>query len=398
MKKIGLIGVLAASSFVLQSSSLAQKQDGLDWIGKISRTYSSLSSYYIEAISINDQQQDESRDLTENPMVLAQARPGKFRLELKSPFMGASVISDGKTTWHYMAQGHQYSKGPADADKKEQNPFLPENYVEQYAKLADEVDIARLAGDETISFEGKAVECAVVEYTVKVSGPKAVTAAKAAPQWHKLWIEKSRFLVLQESWSEPPMDFMGIEMKTSRKIVFKTIRINEPVPNSVFSFVPPKNALEVEEVVPPGGRQSKILGKDAPALALASVDGPKTDIKDLHGKTLLLYVWATWCVPCRDTSAIVKKVGSQFKERGLVVLAINYGEEKKVVTGYLAKNPAAGTVLLDDSKMLAESWGVQTLPTLILISKDGKIVYQDTGFSDKTEASLAAALKEQGFD
>ncbi|HZD08938.1 MAG TPA: hypothetical protein VE176_11860 [Candidatus Limnocylindrales bacterium] len=58
----------------------------------------------------------------------------------------------------------------------------------------------------------------------------------------------------------------------------------------------------------------------------------KTDIRDLRGKTLLLYVWATWCVPCRDTSTIVK------------------------------------------------------------------IVYQDTGFSDKTEASLTAALKEQGFD
>lgn len=397
MKKIGLIGALAAASFILQSSSLAQKQEGLDWVGKISRTYSSLSSYYIEAISINDQQQDESRDLTENPVVLAQARPGKRRLELKSPFMGASVVSDGKTTWHYMAQGHQYSKGPASEDNKEQNPFLPQNYVEQYAKLADEVDVARLAGNDTISFEGKAVECAVVEYIVKASGPKA-TGTKAPPQWHKLWIDKSRFLVLQESWSEPPMDFMGIEMKSSRKIVFKTIRINEPVPDSVFSFVPPKNALEVEEVISPGGSRPKILGKDAPGLALASVDGTKTDIKDLRGKTLLLYVWATWCVPCRDTSTIVKKVDSQFKDRGLVVLAVNYGEEKKVVTGYLAKNHAAGTVLLDESKVLADSWGVKTLPTLILISKDGKIVYQDTGFSDKTEASLTAALKEQGFD
>ncbi|MGB9123529.1 MAG: redoxin family protein [Candidatus Angelobacter sp.] len=345
MKKIGLIGALAAASFILQSSSLAQKQEGLDWINKISRTYSSLSSYYIEAISINDEQQDESRELTENPVVLAQAQPGKRRLELKSPFMGASVVSDGRITWHYMAQGHQYSKGPASEDSKEQNPFLPQNYVEQYAKLAGEVDVARLAGNDTISFEGKAVECAVVEYIVKASGPKA-TDTKAPPQWHKLWIDKSRFLVLQESWSEPPMDFMGIEMKSSRRIIFKTIRINEPVPDSVFSFVPPKNALEVEEVIPPGGSRTKTLGKDAPGLALAIVDGTKTDIKDLRGKTLLLYVWATLCVPCRDTSAIVKKVDSQFKEKGLVVLAVNCGEEKKVVTGYLAKNHAAGTVLL----------------------------------------------------
>jgi thiol-disulfide isomerase/thioredoxin len=92
------------------------------------------------------------------------------------------------------------------------------------------------------------------------------------------------------------------------------------------------SSFNVEEVMPPGGSRTKTVGKDAPGVALAGVDGRKTDIKDLRGKTLLLYVWATWCVPCRDTSTIVK------------------------------------------------------------------IVYQDTGFSDKTEASLTAALKEQGFD
>jgi thiol-disulfide isomerase/thioredoxin len=92
------------------------------------------------------------------------------------------------------------------------------------------------------------------------------------------------------------------------------------------------SSFNVEEVMPPGGSRTKTLGKDAPGLALVSVDGKKDGHQGPARKTLLLYVWATWCVPCRDTSTIVK------------------------------------------------------------------IVYQDTGFSDKTEASLTAALKEQGFD
>jgi hypothetical protein len=47
------------------------------------------------------------------------------------------------------------------------------------------------------------------------------------------------------------------------------------------------SSFNVEEVMPPGGSRTKTLGKDAPGVALAGVDGRKTDIKDLRGKTLL---------------------------------------------------------------------------------------------------------------
>ncbi|HET9365289.1 MAG TPA: hypothetical protein VFP71_09815, partial [Candidatus Angelobacter sp.] len=141
-----------------------QKDDALVLIGKVSDTYKLFNSYYIEATSIDDQQRDESRELTEDPIIIAKAKPEKRRLELKDPFEGAAFVSDGTTAWSYMAMGHQFSKASAAEGKKPDIESLPKDYVERYANLAKEVHEARYVGNESLTFEGRQVDCAVLEF------------------------------------------------------------------------------------------------------------------------------------------------------------------------------------------------------------------------------------------
>ena len=394
--QITLAIVIAFLSCSLYLCGEQNKDDALALIGKVSGTYKSFDSYYIEATSIDDQQRDESRDLTEDPIIIAKARPDKRRLELKDPFEGAAFVSDGTTAWSYMAMGHQFSKSPAASAQKPQIPSLPKDYVERYANLAKEIHEARHVGNESLMFEGRQVDCAVLEFAEQPDERKLTKNPE--PIKHTIWVDKSRYWVLQESWKEPPFDFMGIKMSSSMKVVFKTIRVNGPVPDAVFTFVPPKNAIEVAEVTPPGGKSKNILGKDVPELTLTAVDGTQVSMKALRGKTVLMYFWATWCVPCREASPIVKKEADRWKDKGLTVLAIDYGEEKKIVDGYLTKNHAPGTILLDENRAMASGCGVQSIPGLLVVSKEGKIVYQESGYSDNTESSLNAALKKQGFE
>lgn len=393
--RITLAIVIAFMSYGLCLSG-EQKDDALTLISKVSDTYKAFDSYYVEATSIDDQQRDESRELTENPIIMAKAKPDKHRLEFKDPFSGAAVVSDGTTAWSYMAMGHQFSKSPAAQAQKPEIPSLPKDYVERYANLAKEIHEAKYVGNESLTFEDRQVDCAVLEFAEQSEARKLTKNPE--PVKHTIWVDKARYWVLQESWKEPPFDFMGIKMSSANKVVFKTIRVNEAVPDAVFTFIPPKNAIEVAEVTPPGGKSKNIVGKDAPELTLTAVDGTQVSMKALRGKTVLMYFWATWCVPCREASAVVKKEAEQWKDKGLVILAIDYGEEKKVIDGYLAQNHAPGTVLLDENRAMASSCGVQSIPGLLVVSKEGKIVYQESGYSDNTESSLNAALKKQGFE
>jgi len=161
-----LIVVLLLSTPVLSAFLHSQQtDDGMQLLKRVSETYRGLESYEIRAVVINDQRWDEARDLTETPIVMAEDKPGKFRIEAKHPFRGGVEVSDGKTTWEYAAMGHQYTKKTAGSgvDVADDNPLMPTNYVKRYRQLAEKATEAHLLREETFSLEGKQIRCAVVE-------------------------------------------------------------------------------------------------------------------------------------------------------------------------------------------------------------------------------------------
>jgi thiol-disulfide isomerase/thioredoxin/outer membrane lipoprotein-sorting protein len=373
-----------------------QSQDAMQLLKRVAQTYRSLGSYEIRAMKIEDQQLDEARDLSEIPLMMAEDKPGKFRIESKHPFMGGAEVSDGKTAWEYIAMGHQYTKKPAtpDADVPSEGAFLPTNYVDHYRHLPEKATEARLLREETLPFEGKDVRCEVVEVHF-APGPEAKPALGVP---HTLWIAKESALVLQEMW-ESKGDMMGVSSKTRTTLVYKTIRINQPVPDALFTFTPPATAKEVDALSLPGGssRRAK-TNQPSHEFSLSTLEGKKTSLSDFKGKTVLLDFWATWCVPCRESTPIIEKLHAAFGEKGLVTLAVDFGEEPDVVKGYLVHNPSALPNLVDPEKTVADLYNVSSIPTFILISKEGKVTYSSSGFGDDTEAKLRTALKQEGLE
>ncbi|MBD9374926.1 TlpA family protein disulfide reductase [Rhizobium sp. ARZ01] len=71
-----------------------------------------------------------------------------------------------------------------------------------------------------------------------------------------------------------------------------------------------------------------------PALAFNGPDGKPRTIADFSGKTLLVNLWATWCVPCREEmpalNALQKELGSDRFE--VVAINIDTGSDEKPKT------------------------------------------------------------------
>ena len=132
---------------------------------------------------------------------------------------------------------------------------------------------------------------------------------------------------------------------------------------------------------------SAFVGKDAPAFTLdvvANGETPRLSLADLKGKPVLLDFWATWCGPCQAEAPVVNKVAQRFKDRGLAVVGVNTSDEPGRAAPW-ARGKGITFPIVYDPNDVAPKYGVENLPTLVLVSKEGKILAVRTGVTSDSE-------------
>jgi thiol-disulfide isomerase/thioredoxin len=147
-------------------------------------------------------------------------------------------------------------------------------------------------------------------------------------------------------------------------------------------------------------------GRPAPLLEETQWIGSKPKPwSTLHGKVVLLFFWAHWCVDCKAEAPVIAQLAADLAPRGLVIVAPTrrYGytaqdehappsEEtpfiEKVYERYYAGIPNAGVPL---NQANFERFGVSTTPTLVLLNRQGVVKLYHPGVMD--EAALKAAIE-----
>ena len=117
----------------------------------------------------------------------------------------------------------------------------------------------------------------------------------------------------------------------------------------------------------------------APDFSLPDVDGELHHITDYLGKPVIVNFWATWCPPCREEMPSMNRAWHAVRDEGIAMLAINVGEDEDTVFTFTADYPVDFTLLLDESGVVVEEWGVLGLPTTLVVDPQGRIVYRAVG-------------------
>jgi thiol-disulfide isomerase/thioredoxin len=134
-------------------------------------------------------------------------------------------------------------------------------------------------------------------------------------------------------------------------------------------------------------------GKSAPGFNLEAADGKRISLAALRGKVVLVAFWASWCEPCMREMPLLGRLQRELGSEGLVVLAVNVEAERDKL-GVVAEKGGKGVTVLLDEGQAAGAYGVQTLPHLVLVGREGQVAYIHVGAGreQKLEGKVRKAL------
>jgi thiol-disulfide isomerase/thioredoxin len=138
-----------------------------------------------------------------------------------------------------------------------------------------------------------------------------------------------------------------------------------------------------------------VPGRRAPPFSLKTPAGASVSLEAQKGKVVLVSFWASWCGPCMREMPFLGKLARSLRTEGLEVLAVNVEGEPEKVRQAITRIPPPLRVLVDEGEV-AERYGVQTLPHLVVVDRAGEVawVHVGSGRQDVLEKVIRRALKQ----
>jgi len=121
-------------------------------------------------------------------------------------------------------------------------------------------------------------------------------------------------------------------------------------------------------------------------------------LQGVRGKVVMVDFWASWCEPCRHSFPWMSDLQKRLGPSGLVVIAVNLDQDRKLAEQFLAATPAGFRVEYDAQGALATQFNVTAMPTSFIIDRKGQVRESHKGFRDSQrstrEQSILKLLKE----
>lgn len=136
-----------------------------------------------------------------------------------------------------------------------------------------------------------------------------------------------------------------------------------------------------------------LVGTPAPALKLAALSGDEVvDLTSFKGQVVVLDFWAPWCGPCRRQMPILDELSRRLS-KDIVVVGVLVDPDRTGARAMLQSNGVGYRQLDDRDGLAARAFSVSSLPSVVVIDRQGRLAAYHTGLTTagELEASIDAA-------
>ncbi|MCU1286794.1 MAG: hypothetical protein JWO13_3144 [Acidobacteriales bacterium] len=323
----------------------------------------------------------------------------KFHYEAKGTALRGLRISDGQSDWFYQSGLRQYSVQPSQPDKaRVQARGTAGGTTEGWVKTAmqsllrvdDDAESSEILGDEVVTIGTAKFPCLKVHARQLSSFREGVTSTRE----NTYWIEKSTGLIRKAvfatngpSRADDDVD----EQSTIVEINYSRVELDTVPDAALFEFTPPANTYLVDDSRQPVSAPLRV-GTPAPALIFDDKKTGTFNLAELKGKVALVQFWASWCGACLEEMKALAQLPKSYADKGLVIVGVDEDEMPLRGDDYFSSQKFQWKNFHDQGEINQRVWGLTSYPLLVLVDREGKIVWTNSGVGTGFSSSLRSQL------
>jgi len=139
------------------------------------------------------------------------------------------------------------------------------------------------------------------------------------------------------------------------------------------------------------------VDRPAPPIELPDTDGKTRHLSDYRGKVVFLNFWASYCAPCRKEMPSMERLIRQYRDQGLVMVAVSLDPKEADVDRFMARflpdQRTAMTVLWDPKSETGNRFGTELIPETYIIDRKGRIVARFVNAYDWTRPEVKQLIE-----
>lgn len=98
------------------------------------------------------------------------------------------------------------------------------------------------------------------------------------------------------------------------------------------------------------------------------------DLQELRGAPVVLNVWASWCIPCREEAPTLQRGWEAARRQGVLFVGLNQQDARTDALTFIREFGLDYPNVKDPSKATSRRWGVTGIPETFFITARGDIV------------------------